>query len=286
MCEVWGILNVTPDSFSDGGHYFVGRSDEVDRAHPAVRRALEMREQGADVIDVGGASSRPPGQTYGLGASEVSVEEELNRVVPVVAALRREKIRVSVDTTKAEVAEAALRAGASIVNDVSMGRSAALLAAVARHGGDLVLMHTRENGRVEGSTYGRLVEDVITELESAILRAVSMGVPASAIWVDPGIGFAKTARQSAELLGAIAALKSLNHRVLVGASRKSWIAKLAPGIDEPSPMQRLGGSLAAATTVALDGADAVRVHDVAESKQAVMIALAIRSSRTSGERSG
>ncbi len=270
-CEVWGVLNVTPDSFSDGGRWL-----DPERA---AARALSMVAEGADVVDVGGESSRPAGATYGAGAVHVPVEEELRRVVPVIAALAARSVRVSVDTVKAEVARAALAAGAHIVNDVSTGRSPALLSAVAAGGAELVLMHTRADGRVDASTtgYGDVVAEVRAELEAAVERAVLAGIARDRIWIDPGIGFAKTAAQSVALLGRLDALVATGHRVLVGASRKSFIARtVAPDEAGPGPEERLGGSLAALTAAVLSGAAAVRVHDVRESVQAVRLAEAIR----------
>lgn len=273
MTEVMGVLNVTPDSFSDGGRFV--------ELELAVAHAERMRAEGADVIDVGGASSRPPGKTYGAGAAPVSAVEEVARVAPVVEALVARGMRVSVDTTRAEVADAALARGATIINDVSMGSDDALLDVVARGGAELVLMHTRGGGRVDAATtgYRDVVEDVLEELRGAIARAVSRGVAPERVWIDPGVGFAKLPSQSAALVGATARLVASGHRVLVGASRKSFIGRLAPLPDgsAPPPEQRLGGSIAAVTVAVLGGAHAVRVHDVAASRQAALVALAMRS---------
>jgi dihydropteroate synthase len=276
--EIWGVLNVTPDSFSDGGRWL--------RAEDAIAHGERMRAEGADVVDVGGASSRPPGPTYGAGAPEVPAAVEAARVLPVVRALASRGVRVSIDTTRAEVAQAAIEAGARIVNDVSMGASEALLEAVAASEAELVLMHTRAGGRVDPTTtaYRDVVEDVLAELERAIERAVARGVPEARIWIDPGIGFAKTAAQSAALLAATERFAASGRRVLIGASRKSFIAALAPRSDgsAPPPSARLPGSLAALAIAVLGGARAVRVHDVAESLQAARIALAIREARRAG----
>jgi dihydropteroate synthase len=266
------VLNVTPDSFSDGG-----RHDDATRA---LEHAARMVAEGADVIDVGGESSRPPGLTYGAGAERVSVEEELRRVVPVVSALAGRGVRVSVDTVKPEVARAALRAGAEIVNDVSCGADLALLDAVAEAGAELVLMHTRDGGRVDASTtaYEDLVAEVVAELEAAIARALERGVERARVWIDPGLGFAKTAEQSLELLGNLDSLVARGYPVLVGASRKSFIARTVAtaGVSGPAPDERLGGSIACVAAAALAGAAAVRVHDVGESVQAARIASALR----------
>jgi len=274
-CAVWGVLNVTPDSFSDGGRYL--------DADAALARATRMIEEGADVIDVGGESSRPPGQTYGAGAERVSLEEELRRVVPVVERLRaaHPAVPVSVDTVKAEVAAAALDAGAAYVNDVSGGASEALIRATAERGAALVLMHTRSGGRVDPETcaYGDVVADVLSELREAAARAERLGV--REVWIDPGLGFAKTAAQSVTLLANLDVFARSGYPVLVGASRKSWIARTvaAAGGEAPAPDARLGGSLAAVTAAALAGCAAVRVHDVFASAQAARVSEAMREAR-------
>ncbi|MEM9074152.1 MAG: dihydropteroate synthase [Myxococcota bacterium] len=265
-CSLWGVLNVTPDSFSDGGRF-----ETVERA---LAHAEAMLAAGADVIDVGGESSRPAGRTYGDGALRVPVEEELRRVVPVVEGLVARGAVVSVDTVKAEVAAAALEAGAHIINDVS-GGSESLLEVVAAHDAEVVLMHNRGRGEVAGPNiaYDNVVDEVLEELAYSTQRAISAGVARARIWIDPGIGFAKTAEQSATLLGATERFVATGQRVLVGASRKSFIAALAPcpSGEPPGPQQRLAGSLAAVTLAAVGGAHAIRVHDVAESLQALRV---------------
>ena len=277
--ELWGVLNVTPDSFSDGGQFLSPAA--------AVARAKSMLLEGAFVLDVGGASSRPRGATYGAGAAPVTPEEERARVESVIAVLARELgARVSIDTTQASVARAALAAGARIVNDVSMGASEALLGAVAEHDAELVLMHTRGDGSLDPAhtRYEDVVLEVRSELARAVQRAVSLGVRPENIWVDPGLGFAKTAEQSATLLARLPELVSLGPRVRVGASRKSFISVLAPKRDgaAPAPDARLGGSLAALVLSVLGGASAVRVHDVAESFQALGVARATLSRGAQG----
>lgn len=270
---IWGVLNVTPDSFSDGGLFA--------RPEAAVAHARRMLAEGAGVIDVGGASSRPSGATYGAGASAVAPAEEIARVQPVIERLVGELgARVSIDTVEPEVARQALRSGARIVNDVSCGRSEGLLAAAAEAGAELVLMHNRGRGEVDArnTRYDHLVREVVNELAAAVDRAVSLGMPREAIWLDPGVGFAKTAAQSAALLARTDALVATGHRVLVGPSRKSFIARLAPLPDgsEPAPGDRMGGTAAAVTVAVLGGAHAVRVHDVATMRQAVRLAEALR----------
>jgi dihydropteroate synthase len=274
------VLNVTPDSFSDGGLY-------ADR-DAAIAHARRMIMEGADVIDVGGESSRPPGATYGQGAVKVPVDEELARVIPVIEAIAAEVV-VSIDTVKPEVARAALAAGARVVNDVSCGASEGLLEAVASAGAELVLMHSRDGGRLDPKTtrYADPVADVLEELGAAIERAVRVGVARASIWIDPGIGFAKTHEQSNILLGNLDALVASGYPVLVGASRKSFIARTlaAAGRAEPSSDRRLGGSLAVVTAAALSGCAGVRVHDVYDSVQAACVAGAMRAARRGAERS-
>lgn len=238
-----------------------------------------MLIEGADVIDVGGESTRPKG-TYGEGFSHVGVEEELKRVLPVVSELSKRGARVSIDTVKAEVATACLKRGAAIVNDVSCGTSEELLKAVSEHDAELVLMHNRKHGEVSdaNSRYGDVVEEVRSELLEAVSRAIRAGVRREQIWLDPGVGFAKTAGQSALVLGSLSRLLETGHRVLVGSSRKSFIAALAPNADgaKPSSSERVGGTAASVALAVQQGAQAIRVHDVATMRQAALIALALR----------
>jgi dihydropteroate synthase len=266
------VLNVTPDSFSDGGQF-------LDRA-AAFAHADRLVAEGAHVIDVGGESSRPAGRTYGEGAAAVSAFEELRRILPVIERLRGLGVRVSVDTVKAEVAREALAAGAAIVNDVSCGSNQELLAVAAAAGAELVLMHNRGRGERHGGNveYVSLVRDVRDELSKAVERAISAGVARDNIWLDPGLGFAKTAAQSLALLRHTAALVETGHRVLIGASRKSFLAECSRSSDGsiPSPAQRLPASLAAAVISVWQGAHGVRAHDVAATRQAVELAFAAR----------
>lgn len=271
-CQIWAVLNVTPDSFSDGG--------EAITLETALAKAKRLLEDGADVIDVGGASSRPPGKTYGAGAAPVSLEEELRRVVPVVRALTGELgVRVSVDTTRPEVAREALAAGAVIINDVSNGASVPLLEAVAAASAELVLMHNRGDGSASGDNvaYESFGDDMLAELSAAAVRASCAGIPFKRIWLDPGIGFAKTAAHSLEALATLPRLVKLGYPVLVGASRKSFIAAAErdAGAPESPPTQRIGGTAAAVTVSVLAGARAIRVHDVREMRQAVLLTEAL-----------
>ncbi len=269
------MLNVTPDSFSDGGQFL--------ELPEALAWAQRMVEAGAEVVDVGGESSRPKGKAYGSGAEPVALDEELQRVLPVIELLAARGIRVSVDTTKAEVAARASRAGASIVNDVSCGHNPDLLAAVAQAGVELVLMHNRGHGECSGRNveYRDVVSEVRLELLAAVDRAVAKGVARERIWIDPGIGFAKTAAQSLAVLAHTDAFVATGQRVLVGPSRKSFIAELARAAsgEAPAARQRVGGTAAAVAAAGMLGAHAVRVHDVADMRQAALIGVRLREAR-------
>jgi dihydropteroate synthase len=265
---VFGVLNVTPDSFSDGGRYL--------RPEAAVEHGQRLAREGADVIDVGGESTRPRGVTYGDGFADVSVDEERRRVVPVVRALADAGLRVSIDTTKPEVAESALEAGACIVNDTSCGASARLIDAVAANDAELVLMHNRGRGEVHGDNivYDDIVRDVSAALEAAFERATAAGIRGDRVWIDPGLGFAKSPAQSIALHASLAALVALGHPVLLGASRKGFLGALGtlPGRETPDATARLGASIASALFGARVGVRGVRVHDVQEVAQALRVA--------------
>lgn len=272
MPELWGVINVTPDSFSDGGRY-------LDPAE-AVAHGQRLRREGADVLDIGGESSRPAGQTYGEGFEHVPAQEEIGRVVPVIEVLAGElKARVSIDTVKPVVAAAALAAGASIVNDVRCAEDPGLAEAAAAAGADYVIMHNRGRGEVRSpnTDYTDIVRDVLGELLAAAERVERAGVPRASVWLDPGLGFAKTARQSAVLLSSLGRFRKTGYRVLVGPSRKSFIAELAPnpGGERPPADDRLGGTAAAVAVCVAAGVDAVRVHDVHVMSQLVRVAEAL-----------
>jgi dihydropteroate synthase len=281
-CQVWAVLNVTPDSFSDGGEAF--------EPSAAFERAKWMLSHGADVIDVGGASSRPAGKTYGAGAATVPIEEELRRVVPVVERIVGElKARVSIDTVQPAVARAALRAGAQIVNDTSNGGSEELMAVAAAASAEVVLMHNRGDGSASGANivYRDVVDDVLSELSAAAVRASCAGVAFGRIWLDPGVGFAKTAAHSIAVLAALPRLVASGYRVLVGPSRKSFIGVIeanANVVPQSTPAERIGGTAAAVVWAVSAGAQAVRVHDVPEMRQAVLVTEALRQARTTVER--
>ena len=271
-CAIWGVINVTPDSFSDGGHFLDPEA--------AISHGRRLLEEGADVLDVGGESSRPAGDTYGRGSQAITAAEEIDRVLAVVERLSVEfRARVSIDTTKAEVAEAALGAGATIVNDVRCAESPDLAKVAARAGAEYVVMHSRGRGEVQSpnTDYDDLVAEVLDELLAGAARVEAAGVPGASIWIDPGVGFAKTPQQSAKLLGSLGRFAQTGYRVLVGPSRKSFISWLAAdfGGKAPPADQRVGGSAAAVALCVLGGAAAVRVHDVRTMRQAVHLTEAV-----------
>ena len=252
---VMGVLNLTPDSFSDGGKWIDGG---------AAMHALEMLKAGADIIDIGGESTRP-------GAAPVDEREEIARVVPVIAALRAStKAPISIDTMKAGVAMAAMTAGATIWNDVNALRGAGALETAASLQRPVVLMHMLGEPRTMQADphYDDVVGEVIAFLKQRVALLAKKGV--DDVWVDPGIGFGKTLAHNLALLNAVGRMREeIGKPVLVGASRKSFIAKIDP--DHDAATGRLGGSIAAALLAAQAGADMVRVHDVAETVQALKV---------------
>jgi dihydropteroate synthase len=254
--RIMGILNVTPDSFSDGGR----RIDP----HTAIDAGVAMAEDGADIVDVGGESTRP-------GAVPVPPALEQERVVPVIAALVRQGIRVSVDTRNASTMRAALDAGARIVNDVSgLAYDPLSAALVARFGCPVVLMHMRGTPETMGdlSVYQDVVAEVRSELADRTQMAIQAGIRPEQIVVDPGIGFAKGAEQAPTLLRGLPALSTLGYPIMVGVSRKRFIGSLT---GEARAGQRLGGSLAAGLFAISQGASILRVHDVRETAQALVV---------------
>jgi dihydropteroate synthase len=259
-----GVLNVTPDSFSDGGLALT--EDGTPERALAVGRALAAA--GADCVDVGGESTRP-------GAEPVPVDVELARVVPVVAGLVADGIVVSVDTRHAAVARAALDVGAAIVNDVGgLAPDPGMLEAVASAGAGYVIMHLRGEPRTmqDDPRFDDVVAEVEAELLSARAGAIAAGVAADAVALDPGIGFGKTLAHNLELLAAVPRLVGLGSPLLVGTSRKSFLGRLT-GVAEPA--QRLAGSLASAVLAVRDGARIVRVHDVAATVEALAVVTAV-----------
>lgn len=261
---VIGILNVTPDSFSDGGRF----------RHPerALERAERMVEEGADLLDVGGESTRP-------GAAPVDAAEERARVLPVVRLLKaRLSVPVSVDTRRAEVARSVLEEGAEVVNDVSALADPEMGGVVAEHGAGVVLMHMRGTPQTMqlAPRYGDVAEEVAEELAGALRRARAAGVAEERVVVDPGIGFAKTAEHNLELIARLEVLQRLGRPVLLGASRKAFIGKLLGGV----PAEARGpGTAGACVAALLRGARIFRVHDVALVRQALDVAEAIRRAR-------
>ncbi|HEY7113064.1 MAG TPA: dihydropteroate synthase [Thermoanaerobaculia bacterium] len=266
---VMGVVNVTPDSFSDGGLAF-------DRGR-AVERALRLFEEGADMVDVGGESTRPA--NYGA-ASEVPLEEELDRIVPVIRGIRRASAApLSIDTRKAAVARAALAEGADAVNDVSAlrhDREMAGVVAAARAA--LVLMHMRGDDprrMQDDTTYAHPVADVAEALASAAASARAAGVAAEKIAVDPGLGFGKSPEGNLILLRHLDALRTLGYPVAVGASRKGFVRRFSGVAEDSSAAERLPGSLAAVAAAASAGAALVRVHDVADTVRFLRMTRAI-----------
>jgi dihydropteroate synthase len=258
---VMGVLNVTPDSFSDGGNYL--------DAEAAVARALEIESAGADILDIGGESTRP-------GAQSISAAEEMRRVIPVLEKLRgRLKIPISVDTSKSEVAEAAAYQGAEMLNDVTALRADPRMAEIARRLKlPLILMHMRGDPRtMQKKPFARnVLRDVSAGLRRAVAVARRAGVAKSQIVLDPGIGFGKSAAQNFELLQNLAELARLGFPLLVGASRKGFIGKALGGVAEG---ERAWGTAAAVAASILGGAHIVRVHDVAEMAQVARVADAV-----------
>ena len=258
---VMGVVNVTPDSFSDGGR--------LASLEAALAHALALDADGADILDIGGESTRP-------GAEPVSVAEEIERTLPLVTALRpRTARRLSIDTCKPEVAEAAVRAGADIWNDVTALGAPGAADLAAELGCGVVLMHMQGEPRTMQAAphYDDVLVEVCAFLEARAEAAVAAGVARERIWLDPGIGFGKTLEHNLALLSGLPALVGLGFPVLLGASRKRFIAAIGPGGEDPG--DRLGGSLAAALAGGRAGVAAVRVHDVAQTVQALEVQAAI-----------
>lgn len=260
---VMGIINVTPDSFSDGG-------DRFDAAR-AIDDGVRMVEQGADLLDVGGESTRP-------GAEALPGDEELRRVVPVIEGLtKRVSVPVSVDTYKASTADAAIAAGASMVNDISGLRyEPALGPVVARHGVPIVLMHTRGRSKnmYADATYTEVVDEILDELRESIAFAAAAGISRAKIVVDPGLGFAKEPAHSYEALARLDEFSELGCPILIGPSRKSFLTK--PLGRQVPPAERDWATAGAVAAASLAGAHIVRVHAVAEMVQVARVADEIR----------
>ncbi len=259
---IMGILNVTPDSFSDGGRYTT--------VEAAVAHAERLVAEGADVLDIGGESTRP-------GADPVPLDEELRRVIPVVKAVRRAlpEVCISVDTYKARVAQEALEAGADVINDVSALRfDPEMASVVARAGAPVVLMHMKGTPKTmqQNPTYQDVVREILEFLEERIAFAVSEGIAQERIIVDPGIGFGKRPEHNTQILQRLGELRELGRPILLGTSRKSFLGALTKRPVE----ERLEETIASVVVGVLHGADIVRVHDVAPLKHALAVADAVR----------
>lgn len=269
-----GVVNVTPDSFSDGGRWFDTTT--------AVKHGLDLVAQGADLVDVGGESTRP-------GATRVDEAEELRRVIPVVRGLAAEGVTISVDTMRARVAEQALAAGAALVNDVSGGLAdPAMVPVVADAGAPFVVMHWR--GFLQGSTvqgsYADVVTEVVDELHARVQAVLEGGIAPGRVVVDPGLGFSKDAGHDLTLLAHLDRLRGLGHPVLVAASRKRFLGRVLAGPQgAPPPARERDAATAAVSALAAHaGAWAVRVHEVRATADAVRVARAVEEARAAGVR--
>jgi dihydropteroate synthase len=267
-CFTWGqqtylmgILNVTPDSFSDGGLF--------NTTSAALAQAQAMVDAGADIIDIGGQSTRP-------GAEQITLTEELDRVLSVLQVIRPKiTIPISVDTTRAEVAQAAVEAGADIVNDISGGTyDPEMLPTVAKLDVPIMLMHIRGTPQTmqQHTDYQDLMGEIYSFLSQQIKAAITAGIQQEKIIIDPGIGFAKNYDQNLEIIRSLPTFKTLKCPILVGASRKSFIGKI---LNQPEPKARVWGTAAACCAAIFNGADILRVHDVAEMRDVSLVADAI-----------
>ncbi|MFJ9180831.1 dihydropteroate synthase [Streptomyces sp. NPDC102360] len=268
-CAVMGVVNVTPDSFSDGGRWFDTTA--------AIKHGLDLVAEGADLVDVGGESTRP-------GARRVDEDEELRRVIPVVRGLASEGVTISVDTMRASVAEKSLAAGAALVNDVSGGLSdPEMVPVVAATGAPFVVMHWR--GLLEGTnvpgTYEDVVSEVVNELHARVEAAIEGGIAPDRIVIDPGLGFSKNAEHDLSLLAHLDRLHALGHPVLVAASRKRFLGHVLAGEQgAPPPARERDAATAAVSALAAQaGAWAVRVHEVRATADAVRVARAVEGAQ-------
>lgn len=258
--QVMGILNVTPDSFSDGGRFAIAKS--------AIQQTAIMLEQGAGIIDVGGESTRP-------GAADVSLNEELDRVIPVIEKIAREfDTIISIDTSKPEVMDAAIKAGAGFINDVNALRGEGALEAAVKLGVPVCLMHMQGMPRTmqTAPSYEHVTKDIIDFLSERIQACIDIGFRNEQLLVDPGFGFGKTLEQNCQLMRELNTFKELDCPVLVGVSRKSMIGQILDvDVDE-----RLIGSVALETLAVWQGANIIRAHDVREAMDAVKVAAAVK----------
>ena len=256
-----GILNVTPDSFSDGG--------EFNTIESALDQAKYMIKNGADIIDIGGQSTRP-------GSEQITLETELNRVIPIIKAIRQNHyIPISIDTTRAEVAQQAIEAGADIINDISGGTfEPEMFPTAAKLAVPIILMHIRGTPKTmqQMTEYQDLVGEITNFFNTQINQAVNSGIARENIIIDPGIGFAKNAEQNIELLKRLSEFQSLNLPILVGASRKSFIGHI---LNKKDPKERVWGTAAACCKAIAQGANILRVHDVPEMYDVIRVADAL-----------
>lgn len=247
---IMGILNITPDSFSDGGKF--------SQLQTALAQAEKMIKNGVDIIDIGGQSTRP-------GAKQISLTEELNRVIPIIKTIRQtEDIPISIDTTRAEVAEAAIAAGADIINDISGATyDNQMLATAAKLAVPIILMHIKGTPETMQNLtdYQDLIAEIIAFLQQQTDKAIAEGIQPNNIIIDPGIGFAKNALQNIQLIQQLSKFQTLNKPLLIGVSRKSFIGKI---IEQENPQDRVWGTAAACCGAIANGADIIRVHDVPE----------------------
>ena len=254
---IMGILNVTPDSFSDGGDFF--------EFGKAVDHALKMVDEGTDILDVGGESTRP-------GSKSISIQEEIDRTIPVIERIRKNTyIPISIDTYKSEVAEAAVKVGASIINDISGARfDPEILSVAQKYDTGLVLMHIKGTPKnmQKNPTYSDVVEEIIQNLRECVNSAVQVGIETDHIVLDPGIGFGKRWFDNYDIINRLGEFSKLNLPILIGLSRKSFLGKFL----STDPKLRLGGSLAANVLAIQNGANILRVHDVKETQQAMTTA--------------
>ncbi len=266
--QIMGILNVTPDSFSDGGK------------HTSIKKAIEYARQmvfdGADIIDIGGESSRP-------GADEVSIQEELDRVIPVIEGIRAndKKIKISIDTKKYEVAQAAALSGVNIINDISgLAFNENIADIVAKNDLELVLMHMRGNSKTMQSAnnlkYDNLIEDICNSLNKSATCAINRGVKRDNIIIDPGIGFSKNTSQNIEILAQIAKFQKMKYRVLIGHSNKKFIGEI---LNKDKPNDRNNGTIGVAMWLATQNIDIIRVHNVKEVNEALTMFETIRGKK-------
>lgn len=256
-----GVLNVTPDSFSDGGKF--------NTTSAALAQAQALVAAGADIIDVGGQSTRP-------GAEQITLAQELERILPILQVLRSQiSLPISVDTTRASVAKASIEAGADIINDISGGTfDSQMLPTVASLGVPIVLMHIRGTPQTmqQFTDYQDLMGEIASFLANQITTATDLGIKPENIIIDPGIGFAKNYEQNLEILRQLHLLRSLNCPILVGASRKSFIGRI---LNQPDPKARVWGTAAACCAAIFNGADILRVHDVQEMRDVSLVADAL-----------